>query len=82
MHSASRTPRAVLHNACPISFSTAVARRCASLREQLRTAGKRVRPRALDLLIAATALDHNLTLVTRNVKDYDDIPDLRLYQRT
>jgi predicted nucleic acid-binding protein len=38
--------------------------------------------RVLDLLIAATALKHNLTLVTRNVKDYDDIPDLGLYQRT
>lgn len=64
-----------------LPFSTAVARRCASLREQLRKTGKRVRPRALDLLIAATALEYDLTLVTRNLDDYDDIPDLRLYQR-
>jgi tRNA(fMet)-specific endonuclease VapC len=31
----------------------------------------------MDLLIAATALDHNLTLVTRNAKDYANIPGLR-----
>ena len=31
-------------------------------------------------MIAATALEHNLTLVTRNVRDYDDIPNLTLYQ--
>jgi len=31
-----------------------------------------------DGLIAATALEHNLTLVTRNVKDFDDL-GLRLF---
>jgi predicted nucleic acid-binding protein len=29
-------------------------------------------------LIAATALEHNLTLVTRNVRDYAEVPGLRL----
>lgn len=62
-----------------IPFSTAVARRCATIREHLRVQGKRVRPRALDLMNAATAIEHNLTLVTRNVNDYGDIPDLRMY---
>jgi len=62
-----------------LPFSTAVARRCARLRAELRRQGKRVNARALDLLIAATALEHNLTLVTRNVKDYADIPGIRLY---
>jgi predicted nucleic acid-binding protein len=43
------------------------ARRCARLRETLRKQGKRVKPRALDFIIAATALEHGLTLVLRNV---------------
>ncbi len=51
-----------------------VAQRCAYLRRTFLNRGKRVRPRALDLLIAATALEHNLTLVTRNDRDYRDIP--------
>ncbi|CCF85432.1 type II toxin-antitoxin system VapC family toxin [Nitrolancea hollandica] len=33
-----------------------------------------------DLLIAATAIDHNLTLVTRNRRDVDRIPELSLFQ--
>jgi predicted nucleic acid-binding protein len=32
------------------------------------------------LFIVATALQHNLTLVTRNVKDYQRIPNLKLYK--
>jgi predicted nucleic acid-binding protein len=33
-----------------------------------------------DLLIAATCLAHNLTLLTRNIKDFQQIPHLKLYQ--
>jgi tRNA(fMet)-specific endonuclease VapC len=33
---------------------------------------------AVDMQIAATALVHNLTLVTHNTKDYVHIPGLRL----
>ena len=33
-----------------------------------------------DILIAAITLRHNLTLVTRNLKDYQRIPQLKLYQ--
>ena len=62
-----------------LPFSPTVARRCAELREQLRRDGKRVRARALDLLTAAIALEHGLTLVTRNTNDSDDIPDFDLY---
>ncbi len=62
-----------------LPFSPAVARRCAELREQLRQDGKRVRARALDLLTAATALEHDLTLVTRNTHDYQDVPGLEIY---
>ena|SRR3972149_2264415 len=63
-----------------LPFSRSVAKRCASLRETLKRQKKRVRARALDLITAATALEYNLTLVTRNIEDYDDIPDLKLYQ--
>jgi tRNA(fMet)-specific endonuclease VapC len=34
----------------------------------------------LDILIAATCLTHNLTLLTRNIKDFQQIPTLKLYQ--
>lgn len=63
-----------------VPFSVEVARRCARLRVELQRHGKRVRSRALDLLTAATALEHELTVVTRNLADYADIPDLVLYQ--
>jgi tRNA(fMet)-specific endonuclease VapC len=33
---------------------------------------------AVDMQIAATALVHNLTLVTHNTKDYQHVPGLRL----
>lgn len=34
----------------------------------------------MDLLIAATALQHGLILLTRNLKDFQNIPDLDIYQ--
>jgi predicted nucleic acid-binding protein len=34
----------------------------------------------MDLLIAATALEGDLTLVTRNVRHFDRIEDLKVYQ--
>jgi predicted nucleic acid-binding protein len=43
-----------------LPFSLAVAERCARLRETLRTQNKRVKSRALDLIIAATAMEYNL----------------------
>ena len=61
-----------------VPISTAVARRCAGIREELGSKRRRTRPRALDLLIAASAIEHGLTLVTRNTKDYEDIPGLDL----
>ena len=64
-----------------LPFAEDVARRCAALRETLRRQGRRVRARALDLMIAATALEHQLILVTRNRHDYADIPGLQLHQQ-
>ncbi len=33
---------------------------------------------AIDALIAAVALAHDLTLVTHNARDFEQIPDIRL----
>jgi tRNA(fMet)-specific endonuclease VapC len=61
-----------------IQFSQAEAERCVLIRRALRQQGRSTRSRALDLLIAATALEHGLTLVTNNQRDYVDIPGLRI----
>ena len=63
-----------------LPFSFVVAERCARLRETLRSQNKRVKSRALDLIIAATALEYGLTLVTKDTEDFKDVPDLILYQ--
>jgi predicted nucleic acid-binding protein len=60
-------------------FSPAVAEQCAQVRESLRRQNRRVHSRALDLIVAAPALEYGLTLVTRNTADYKDIPGLQLY---
>jgi predicted nucleic acid-binding protein len=72
----------ILENIPVIPFSLSAARRCAELREQLRQHGKRVNQRALDLIIAATAIEFDLTLVTRNLDDFNDVPELKLYSAT
>ena len=74
--------RAVLESVPVLQFSVDEARRCAELRVSLRSRGKRIRPRALDLITAAIALENGLTLVTRNTHDFDDIPGLLLYSWT
>ena len=74
--------RALVDTLPVLPLSIDVAERCARLRAALRARGRRVNQRALDLLIAATALEHGLTLVTRDVADYRDIPGLRLHQET
>lgn len=51
----------------PVSLS--VAKRWGELQEQC----PRTIP-SIDLLIAATALQHDLTVVTRNAKDFQDVP--------
>ncbi|MGE0058274.1 MAG: type II toxin-antitoxin system VapC family toxin [Dehalococcoidia bacterium] len=61
-----------------LPVTQAIAERCAQLRQTLRDKAKRPERRGFDLVIAATALEHNLTLVTRNVRDYEDIPGLTI----
>ena len=62
-----------------LPFTQATAEHAARIRLDLRRQKRQVRERALDLLIAATAIEHGLFLVTRNTADFDDIPNLRLY---
>jgi tRNA(fMet)-specific endonuclease VapC len=63
-----------------LPLSVAVAEHCARPRETLRRQNKRVNSHALDLIIAATALEYDLTLVTENTGDFNDIPELLLSQ--
>ena len=66
-----------------LGINRSVAKQFATMRGQLRATpqGKAlVQPKDIyDLFIAATALHHQLTLVTRNLRDYQRIPDLKLY---
>lgn len=59
-----------------------IAGRTAQLRADLRRAGRSVNHRALDLIIAATAIVHGIPLVTRNIRDYADVPGLELFPST
>lgn len=76
---ASAQRHAFLDEVAILPFDSDVARRGAKLRYDLRQAGIRTRERGLDLQIAATALHYGLALVTYNVGDYDDIPELAIH---
>ena len=52
------------------------ARRCAELRAELEAAGKVIGPH--DLQIAAIALQHQLTLVTHNLREFTRITGLKV----
>lgn len=58
-----------------LPFSRRVARRAGRLRGELRALKRPIEQRAIDLLIAATALEHDLVMVTSD-RDYTDIPGL------
>jgi predicted nucleic acid-binding protein len=58
-------------------FSPRVSQRTAQLRRELRRRRLPLEQRALDILIAETALTHGLIMVTSD-RDYDDIPGLQL----
>ena len=60
-----------------LSISRSVARQFALVRGDLQ---RRLTHPDPDLYIAATAIQHHLTLVTRNRKDYDRIANLKLYK--
>jgi predicted nucleic acid-binding protein len=57
-----------------LPIDAAVANRAADISDRLRRSG---RPIDLpDLLLAATALAHDLTMVTRNVRHFERVPGL------
>ena len=55
-----------------------IMRRFARIRGQLRRQGRIIGDP--DILIGATALHHDLSLVTRNIAHFERIPGLKLYQ--
>lgn len=59
-----------------LPFDSAISRRAAELRQALERRGEPIGP--LDTLIAATALAHNATLVTRNVREFGRVPGLNV----
>jgi predicted nucleic acid-binding protein len=58
--------------------STAIAERAGRLRYESKHEGK-TKPRPVDAMIAATALEHDYCLITNNLKDYT-MPGLNLYR--
>ena len=59
-----------------LPFDDACAATCAEIRRALERRGERIGPH--DLQIAAIALQHNLTLVTHNTREFGRISSLRL----
>ena len=57
-----------------IPFGSAEAQRAAKLRSKLSRIGKPIGP--YDLLIAATALEHQLTIVTHNLREFRRVEGL------
>ena len=56
-----------------------IMKRFARIRGELRSHGQHIGD--LDTLIAATALEHNLTVITSNIRHFNRIPNLKLYQQ-
>ena len=49
-----------------------------SLAAQLKMSGKTHRPRIQDLWLASQAIQHGFTFLTRNMRDFEDIPGLQV----
>jgi len=75
VHSASFQEFLALFTVLPLTEDT--MRHFARLRALLRKQGNLIPD--LDLLIAATALEHELVLLTRNRRHFERVPDLRPY---
>jgi predicted nucleic acid-binding protein len=70
--------RRFLKRARVLGVTRPVAEHAARLRSELRSGGRRINHRHLDILIAATAIEYRLVLITRNLLDYSDIAGIRL----
>jgi tRNA(fMet)-specific endonuclease VapC len=73
--SLSKTIATVLEDLSIVDFDAASALEFGRLRVELRRQGKAVSPP--DLMIASTALAHDLIVVTDNTRHFEVIPDLR-----
>lgn len=72
-----RVFRRFLRSVEVVPLNRSIMRRFARLRGTLRRQGRLIGDP--DLLIAATALNYDLTLVTRNLSHFERDPDLKLY---
>ncbi len=72
--------REMLADVMVLEITARVAEKFGQVQAGLLDAGKPAA--AMDLLNAATALVHDLTVVTHNVQDYADVPDLRVVDWT
>ena|SRR5216684_3241048 len=68
----------LLHGIDVLPLNRAIMRRFARLRGDLRRRGQIIADP--DILIAATALHHRLTIITRNLAHFQRIPNLTIYQ--
>lgn len=59
-----------------LDFDTACAYQFGEIRATLLISGRVIE--SVDLMIASVALVHDLTVVTHNVRDFQDIPGLRV----
>jgi predicted nucleic acid-binding protein len=71
-----RALREMLSDMKVLDVTTEVAEKYGQLQAALLDSGTPAP--GMDLVIAATALVHDLTLVTHNTQDYRNVPDLRL----
>lgn len=69
-----------LREARVLPLDEAIMRRFGQIQANLLDSGQGIG--VSDVLIAATALHHDLTLVTRNLDHYRRIPDLKIYGET
>lgn len=68
--------RDFLRSVSVLPFDAACAERAAALRANLSRRGQPIGP--YDLLIAATALEHDLTMVTNNLREFTKVEGLRV----
>ncbi len=71
--------RTFLRSTTVLGVTRGVAETNAAIRLHFDRQKTQYKHRALDLVIAATAIHHNLVLVTRNHKDFSDVPGLTLH---
>jgi len=73
---AERDLRRLLRYMNVVPLNQRVIRTTARLRAGLRSRNLAIKHRAYDLIVAATALEYSLTVVTSNTRDYQDIAGL------